>query len=236
MKITENVYQTSGILYGTNSNTYCIDTSEGLVLIDAGFSEKQYEIIRAQRKEDGLGGKKLRDLFITHGHFDHAGNGWLLQKDGARVYLSAEDGAAVQSGDERVLGSLFGRKFHTFTPDGVVKDGQQFSYGNTRLTVLDHPGHTEGTISILAETGGKKILFTGDIFIMDPCTPADELQAEIGWTGGPDYNGAKNLETFRKLRELPPVDLVAPGHGSIYFGDSKALFEMLYRLAEEAQQ
>ena len=83
---------------------------------------------------------------------------------------------------------------------------------------------------------GKRILFTGDIFILDPCTPADELQVEIGWTGGPDYNGAKNLETFRRLRDLPPVDLVAPGHGSIYFGDSKKLFETLYHLAEEAQQ
>lgn len=237
MRITENVYQTSGILYGTNSNTYCIDTGEGLVLVDAGFSEKQYEIMRTRRKEDGLGNKKLRDLFITHGHFDHAGNGWLLQKDGVKVYMSAEDGAAVKSGDERTLGSLFGRKFRAFTPDGKVRDGQTFNYGNTQLTVLEHPGHTEGTISILAETGGKKILFTGDIFILTPCTPMDELQPEIGWTGGPDYNGKKNLETFRKLKELPPVDLVAPGHGSIYFGDSRKLFEILYHLAEkEAQQ
>ena len=228
MRLIENVYQTSGILYGTNSNTYCIDTGEGLVLIDAGFSEKQYEIMRMRRKEDGLGNKKLRDLFITHGHFDHAGNGWLLQKDGARVYLSAEDGVAVQRGDECTLASMFGRKFHTFTPDGTVKDGQTFDYGNTQMTVLEHPGHTEGTISILAETNGKKILFAGDIFVLKACTPM---------TGGPDYNGMKNLETFRKLKELPPVELVAPGHGSIYFGDSRKLFEILYHLAEkEAQQ
>ena len=218
MRLIENVYQTSGILYGTNSNTYCIDTGEGLVLIDAGFSEKQYEIMRMRRKEDGLGNKKLRDLFITHGHFDHAGNGWLLQKDGARVYLSAEDGVAVQRGDECTLASMFGRKFHTFTPDGTVKDGQTFDYGNTQLTVLEHPGHTEGTISILAETNGKKILFAGDIFVLKACTPMDEARAcEIGWTGGPDYNGMKNLETFRKLKELPPVELVAPGHGKHLF-------------------
>ena len=237
MRIFENIYQTSGVLYGTNSNTYCIDTDEGLVLIDAGFSEKQYEIMRKQRKEDGLESKTLQDVFLTHSHFDHAGNGWLLQKEGAKICMSQEDGAAVEKTDERVLGQLFGRKFHAFTPDKTVKDGQKFSYGNTQLTVLEHPGHTEGTISVLAEVNGKKILFTGDIFILQPCTPADELQAEIGWTGGPDYNGKKNLETFRKLREMPPVDLVAPGHGSIYFGDSRELFEMLYHLAEkEAQQ
>lgn len=40
MRLIENVYQTSGVIYGTNSSTYCIDTSKGLVLIDAGFSEK----------------------------------------------------------------------------------------------------------------------------------------------------------------------------------------------------
>ena len=117
-------------------------------------------------------------------------------------------------------------------PDMAVKDGQVFNYGNTRLTVLEHPGHTEGTISILAELEKKKILFTGDLFILQPCTPADELQVEVGWKGGPDYNEEKNLETLRSLRELPPVDIVAPGHGSIWLGDSRELFEALYRTAK----
>ena len=151
--------------------------------------------------------------------------------------MSAEDGAAVKSGDERTLGSLFGRKFRAFTPDGKVRDGQTFNYGNTQLTVLEHPGHTEGTISILAETGGKKILFTGDIFILTPCTPMDELQPEIGWAEAPTTTARRIWRLSESLRELPPVDLVAPGHGSIYFGDSRKLFEILYHLAEkEAQQ
>lgn len=237
MRLIENVYQTSGVIYGTNSSTYCIDTSKGLVLIDAGFSEKQYDVMRFRRKQDDLGTKKIRDVFLTHSHFDHAGNSWLLQQNGAKVYVGADDAEALEKADERTLSDLFGRKFHAFTPDGKVRDGQTFDYGNTQLTVLEHPGHTEGTITILAETNGKKILFAGDIFVLKACNPADELQPEIGWTGGPDYNGKKNLETFRKLKELPPVDLVAPGHGSIYFGDSRKLFEILYHLAEkEAQQ
>ena len=232
MRITERVYQTSGSMFGTNSNTYCLDTKEGLVLIDAGFSEKQYQIMREQRIADGHEKKKMKDVFITHSHFDHAGNGWILQKERARICMSTEDADAVSKADERVLGELFGRKFRSFTPDVCVKDGQQFYYGNAYITVLAHPGHTEGTISLLAEIAGKKILFTGDLFILQPCTPLDELQVEIGWNGGPDFNAVKNMETLRKLCELPPVDLVAPGHGSIYFGDSRKLFELLYQVAE----
>lgn len=232
MKIAERVYQTSGVMFGTNSNTYCLDTSDGLVFIDAGFSEKQYQIMREQRKQDGLAGKAIQDLFITHCHFDHAGNGWLLQKEGARVCMGKKDTEAVSAGGPAVLEELFGRKFHCYIPNMTVKDGQVFNYGNTRLTVLEHPGHTEGTISILAELEKKKILFTGDLFILQPCTPADELQVEVGWKGSPDYNEEKNLETLRSLCELPPVDIVAPGHGSIWLGDSRELFEALYRTAK----
>ena len=161
MRIVDGVYQTSGSMFGTNSNTYCLDTSDGLVLIDAGFSEKQYQIMREQRRKDSLARKRLQELFITHCHFDHAGNGWLLQKEGARVCMGEKDAEAVSKGGARVLEERFGRKFHCYTPALIVKDGQSFDYGNVRLTVLEHPGHTEGTISILAEGRSGKILFTG---------------------------------------------------------------------------
>ena len=231
MRLTANIYQTSGILYGTNSNTYCVDTAKGLVMIDAGFSENQYNIIRRKLEEDGLGKKKVLDVFLTHAHYDHSGNAWLFKQGGANVYLSEKDREAVISEDERVLSDLFGRKFHGFTPDLPVVDNQVFDYGDTRLTVLSHAGHTEGTISLLVETHGIRALFTGDIFVLNNCTPSDELQAEIGWTGGPDFNQEKNIDTFLKLREMPEVDLVAPGHGSVFFGDSKKLFGILYKLA-----
>lgn len=232
MRIAEKVYQTSGVMFGTNSNTYCLDTKEGLVMIDAGFSEKQYQVMREQCKKDRLAGKELLDLFITHCHFDHAGNGWLLQREGAKICMTSEDGAAVSTGGPVLLERLFERKFRCYTPDRIVEDGQTFQYGNVKLTVLAHSGHTRGTISLLAEIKNKRILFTGDLFILQPCTPMDELQVEPGWNGSPDYDEEKALETLRRLKELPPVDMVAPGHGSIYFGDSRKLFETLYCSAE----
>ena len=42
MRITEHVYQVSGIIYGMNSNVYAIDTESGVILIDAGYADKQY--------------------------------------------------------------------------------------------------------------------------------------------------------------------------------------------------
>ena len=68
MKIAERIYQTSGLMFGTNSNTYCLNTREGLVFIDAGKKKKQYRIMREQQKRDRLAGKELLDLFITHCH------------------------------------------------------------------------------------------------------------------------------------------------------------------------
>ena len=146
--------------------------------------------------------------------------------------MGEKDAEAVSKGGARVLEERFGRKFHCYTPALIVKDGQSFDYGNVRLTVLEHPGHTEGTISILAEGRSGKIFFTGDLFTLKPCTPDDEIQIEIIRPGSPDYNEEKNLETLRRLRELPPVDMVAPGHGSIWLGDSRELFETLYRTAK----
>ena len=43
MKITEHLYQISGVQYGTNSNIYALRTEEGLVLIDCGYQEEQWE-------------------------------------------------------------------------------------------------------------------------------------------------------------------------------------------------
>ena len=43
VKITEHLFQISGVQYGTNSNIYAIQTEEGLVLIDCGYQEEQWK-------------------------------------------------------------------------------------------------------------------------------------------------------------------------------------------------
>ena len=67
-------------------------------------------------------------------------------------------------------------------------------------SALEHPEYTEGTISILAEVAARKILFTWDLFILKPCTPADELQIKIIRPCGPDYNEEKNLGPMKTMQ------------------------------------
>ena len=44
MKITDRIYKTSGVEYGTNSNTFAVDTDAGIVLLDLGYETKQWNI------------------------------------------------------------------------------------------------------------------------------------------------------------------------------------------------
>ena len=86
MRITEHVYQVSGIIYGMNSNVYAIDTESGVILIDAGYADKQYgsmmDVMKQYRLES-----KVTAVFLTHAHLDHAGNAYLFEDKGAEIYI-----------------------------------------------------------------------------------------------------------------------------------------------------
>lgn len=228
MKIANDIYQISGHPYGFNSNMYAVSTAKGIVLIDAGFSERQYEESNLVMKKWELDPEKVIAVFVTHAHFDHIGNAHIYEKRGIPIYIGEKEAETAEKGGESVLEFLFGDTFHVCGNVKRVKDKEAFEFGNVTIEVWDCPGHTKGNVSYLLTNKDTKTMFVGDMLVNAGTTPADELIPELGWDGSPDFDKSDNIKSLDRLRKVK-ADIVAPGHGSVYYGDSRSLFEIIYK-------
>jgi len=143
-------------------------------------------------------GLKIRHVFLTHFHADFlAGHLELRDRAGATIYL----GAAAKAG-------------YAFTP---LRDGESVEFGRVRLKILETPGHTPESISILvydlnAATDRPHAVLTGDtLFIGDVGRP--DLRAALGWSAT-ELGGMLFDSLHGKLLKLPDESLVYPAHGA----------------------
>lgn len=148
---------------------FIVESSEGLILIDAMFPEQKYlEMIEQGIADLGLDPKDLKLILLTHGHFDHFGYAdRLREKYGCRIYMSEIDEKAARSSQEKPYGL-------SFTMDDHIEDGQDIVLGDTSIHCVATPGHTEGCMSFiipvydegrehhLALWGGTGIIPTAD--------------------------------------------------------------------------
>jgi hydroxyacylglutathione hydrolase len=141
---------------------------------------------------------QIRHVFLTHFHADFiAGHLELRDRCGADIRLGAQAKAE-----------------YNFVP---MKDGDQLEFPGLRLQILETPGHTIESISILVfdlqkDPNKPYAVLTGDtLFIGDVGRP--DLRASLGWTaqelGGHLYDSLHN-----KLLQLPDETLVYPAHGA----------------------
>ena len=143
-------------------------------------------------------GLKIRHVFLTHFHADFlAGHLELRDRAGATIYL----GAAAKAG-------------YAFTP---LRDGESVEFGRVRLKILETPGHTPESISILVydlnvATDRPHAVLTGDtLFIGDVGRP--DLRAALGWSAT-ELGGMLFDSLHGKLLKLPDESLVYPAHGA----------------------
>lgn len=231
MKLTDHVYQLTGHITGLNSNTFAIDTAEGIILIDTGYREYYWETMQRMMRLWNLNPDRIIAVFVTHAHFDHAGNAHIFAEKGIPVYASHLDAEAMRIGGDLVMENVFGTKFTACPEVMELEDGQEFHFGNAELTTIALPGHTRGAMGFLVRTDDRKILFLGDLFLISGTSPSDEIELEVGYSGSVDYDAKANLESFRKLTDCD-VDIVAPGHRGVYYGDSRALFQKIYEVVQ----
>ena len=138
--------------YASNCYVACDDGMTGAVVIDPSVSPQKAEGLLASLPPVSM-------LVLTHSHFDH-----MLAIDEWRARTGAP--LAVSAADSYGLGNpflscyrTFLREEKTFAPAEVLlQNGDTVAVGREKLTVVEVPGHTVG--SILLDSG--EILFTGD--------------------------------------------------------------------------
>ncbi len=141
---------------------------------------------------------EIKHVFLTHLHADFvAGHLELRNRVGATIYL----GAAAKAG-------------YAFTP---VRDGDILEFGRVRLKVMETPGHTPESISIVVydlniSDSQPNAVLTGDtLFIGDVGRP--DLRAALGWSAI-ELGGMLFDSVHAKLLALPDQILVYPAHGA----------------------
>jgi hydroxyacylglutathione hydrolase len=141
---------------------------------------------------------KIKHVFLTHFHADFvAGHLELRDRVGATIHLGAVAKAS-----------------YAFIPHG---DGDTLKLGRVRLKILETPGHTAESISIVVEdeTAGhsqSQAVLTGDtLFIGDVGRP--DLRAALGWSAA-QLGGMLFDSLHTKLMPLPDQCLVYPAHGA----------------------
>ena len=82
-----------------------------------------------------------------------------------------------------------------------MKDGDEVEIGETKLKIIETPGHTKDSICIVDEE--SKSIFTGDTLFKN----------SIGRTDLPGSDGGEMAKSLKKLMKFPDDFKIYPGHG-----------------------
>ena len=168
------------------------EASSTAIIVDPQRDIQQY---LADAQKSGL---KIRHVFLSHFHADFvAGHLELRDRCGATIHLGSRAEAE-----------------YAFVP---MKDSDTLDFPGLRLQVLETPGHTIESISILVfdlrkNSAEPYAVLTGDaLFIGDVGRP--DLRASLGWSAN-DLGSHLYDSLHNKILRLPDETLVYPAHGS----------------------
>ena len=141
---------------------------------------------------------QVKHVFLTHFHADFvAGHLEFRDRLGATIYLGKSAKAE-----------------YDFVPVG---DGDVVQFGKVRIAVLETPGHTVESISLVvydtaaSETVPQGVLTGDTLFVGDVGRP--DLRVALGWSAR-DLGGMLYDSLHGKVMSLPDSATVYPAHGA----------------------
>jgi hydroxyacylglutathione hydrolase len=163
----------------------------------AAVVDPQRDVEEYVRDAEQLG-LNIRHVFLTHFHADFiAGHLELRDRLGCDIRLGSRAQAE-----------------YAIVP---MKDGDALDFGAVRLQVLETPGHTPESISILVFDRWKdeqhpEAVLTGDtLFVGDVGRP--DLRASLGWSAA-ELGSLLYDSLHQKLLALPDETRIYPAHGA----------------------
>jgi metallo-beta-lactamase class B len=226
MQILPGVYLVNGSPYGRHQNGYLIHRDGATILIDSGDLEDAETLaeVEVNAARWGIHLDQVSHLLLTHAHFDHASHAAELQRRGIKIVASTATASAIAAGDDKCIGYAVQRVFEPCTADVVLVDGQSFTVGELHVRCIPAPGHTDGLVVYELVLDGERLWFTGDLFEAMPA----HRWVTLPFTGSPDFDRGKYIQSLARLLQDPPCDHLLPGHGPAAITHGQRLLEMAY--------
>jgi glyoxylase-like metal-dependent hydrolase (beta-lactamase superfamily II) len=144
-------------------------------------------------------GWALKFVVTSHRHWDHIGdNAAVVEATGATLAVHVAD----RHGLERPEPLFAPFEIPPSVPALDLAEHDSIRFGDIRLEVLHTPGHTEGSICLVAND--QRLLFTGDTL----------FRGGLGRVDLPGASPEAMVESLARLSTLEPDLRVLPGHGA----------------------
>ncbi|MFC4010878.1 MBL fold metallo-hydrolase [Nonomuraea purpurea] len=163
------------------TNTWVIGAGDQVVVVDPGPEDEGH----LRRVHDHLGDRRVTEILLTHGHFDHSG--------GARRF-AAMTRAPVRALDPR----------HRLGEEGLA-DGDVVTVNGLEIHVYGTPGHSFDSLCFWLPQ--DRAMLTGDTVLGRGTT----IIARDG--GLADY--LRSLDRLRAAAEGLEARALLPGHGPV---------------------
>jgi hydroxyacylglutathione hydrolase len=189
-------------LLGCNCTILGDETTHEAIVVDPGADIPRIVSVLAKH------GLTVRQIVITHAHFDHIASAQeLKQITGAPIVYNKADLplVAIMAEQPTWVGLPKGAlgEPDVQPPDHSPEDEEHLKVGGIDVTVLHTPGHTEGSLSLWIPS--ESLVLAGDTL----------FAGSVGRTDFPGGDMRKLVASIEeRLLPLPPQTVVVAGHGA----------------------
>lgn len=231
-QISESLFVYSGSI-----NTGIIRSGNACLIIDFGDGS-------AMEALPEIGVTEIKEVLFTHHHRDQASG--LIGIDDFQAEIGVPERERVLFGDVKKFWNDQSRRWHIYNfhphnlmlhepiiPSKTYKEGNVIQWDHVKISVLDTPGHTDGSISYVVEADGKRFVFSGDV-IYDHGKVWELYSLQKGNQFVTDYHGFMGSreelkQSLQKICKSDP-DLIIPSHGNIIDEPLSAISALIERM------